>query len=228
LSAAPLSARETNEYMYDVCQENKIRLIFLKDILMTVDRQMNQMEGDYEYPVWLEKRLASRAMYDTLTGLPTRYLFQDRLKQAVTYARVYQSQLAVIIIKIERNDVAAEGPARSIDDQILIEVARRLTKCGKESDTLSYLGNKAFVMLLENVTEEGSPESVADQIQGSLAEPMKIEGSDFQLQTNVYINPSQDYDLDKFETFCLTEIESIHDTEKRTEALEQHDIQLGK
>jgi hypothetical protein len=83
-------------------------------------------------------------------------------------------------------------------------------------------------MILENITEEGSPESVADKIHASLAEPMKVEWYDLQLQTNVSIKISQDPDFDEFETFCLTEIENIHDPEKRTEALEQYDTQMGK
>jgi GGDEF domain-containing protein len=218
LSAIPLTARETTEYIYDVCQDNNIRLIFLKDLLVMIDQQINQPEKDYGYPVWLDNRLASRAMYNAVTGLPTRYLFQDRLKQSLAYASEYKSRLAVAIIKIEISSKDTGGTGGNIDDQLLVEVARQLAKCKKESDTLAYIGNNRFAMILESMTD-GIPDSIANKIRELLSEPIKIEQFVVQILANIEIKESKDYNLDELATFSMTEIEDIKDKEKRLEVL---------
>jgi diguanylate cyclase (GGDEF)-like protein len=229
LSAAPAAARETTEYIFDLCQKNNIRLIFLKDLWSMLDQQINKQVGTYEYPVWLEERLALKTIYDGITGLPNRYLFHDRINHSVAYARVYKSRLAVMFIRVEKNNLDSVEHGRKVDDQILIEVAARLAKCCRESDTLAYIGNSTFAMILENVMEEEIPDSVAKRILAILSEPIKIDHSDFQIQANINIKVSEDSEqLDEMKTFCQAEIENLHEIKNNTEALNQHDITLGK
>jgi hypothetical protein len=118
LSALPASAREANESIFDLCQSNDLRLIFLKDLMLMVDRQVTQPLGSYEYPVWLDERLEFKAMHDSITGLPNRYLFHDRLNRSLAYARRYKSRLAVMFIRIVRKAAATDALGRKYDDQI--------------------------------------------------------------------------------------------------------------
>jgi diguanylate cyclase (GGDEF)-like protein len=220
LSTAPAAARGKIEYLYDLCQKNNIRLIFLKDLMMMVDQQVAQPMGNYEHPVWLEERLAFKAMHDAITGLPNRYLFQDRFRHSLATARVNKSRLAVMFIRIERKNYEADKPGREIDDQVLIEVAERLAGCGKENDTLAYIGNNKFAMILENISDGNVPDLVAKRILGSLSEPLKVNKFDVPIQANIDIKDSMEYDrYDELEALCQAEIENRYFTKQDTEAL---------
>jgi diguanylate cyclase (GGDEF)-like protein len=229
LSALPATAREANEYIFDLCQSYNIRLIFFKDLMLMIDRQVTQPIGSYEYPIWLDERLEFKAMHDSITGLPNRYLFQDRLKLSLSYARRYKSRLAVMFIRVERKNIDTSELGRKYDDEILIEVARRLTKSGRGSDTLAYIGKNKFAVILENIVDEGTPALVAKRILGVLSEPIKVEHFDFQLHTSIDIEVCMDAErYSNFETRCRTEIEMQYVEKQETEALGHYDSALGK
>jgi lipopolysaccharide/colanic/teichoic acid biosynthesis glycosyltransferase len=165
LSTVPVSARKTNEYIFDLCQKHNIRLLFLNDLMMMVDRQVTQPVDNYEYPVWEDERLEYKAMHDAITGLPNAYLFQDRMKQSFAFARNYRFRPAVMFISIEINNIDIARLGHRFEDQILVEVTRRLSNCGKESDNLAYIGMNKFALTLENISDEGAPDSLYCQNQ---------------------------------------------------------------
>lgn len=229
LSTTPAESQEANEYLIDLCRKNNLKLIFLNDLTRMVERQETQPIGSYEYPVWLDEHMAFKAMYDAVTGLPNRYLFQDRMKHALAYARRYKSRLAVMLIRIVRDNVDTGGLGRRFDDQVLIEVAKRLTDGGIESDTLAYIGKNKFAVILENVSDEGIPDLIAQKISGLLSEPIKVEQFEVPIHTNIDIKFSNDSDgNDEMETFSNFEIGKQPESKQDTEVLARHDITLGK
>jgi diguanylate cyclase (GGDEF)-like protein len=229
LSTSPLVARERTDYIFDLCRENNVKLIFLNDLITMVDQKVTKPIENYEYPAWLEERLAFKAMYDPITGLPNRYLFQDRIKHSLANAKVTKSHLAVMFIGIKREKFEADKLGRVFNDQILIDVAGRLAKCGKESDTLAYLGNNQFALVLEDISDESIPEAVAKRILGSFSEPVKMDQADVPIQVKIEIKISKDSDgYDEFETLWQTEIENRHFTRKTTEAIDRYDNAMGK
>ena len=229
LSALPASALEANEYIFDLCQSNNIRLIFLKDLMLMVDRQVTQPLGSYDYPVWLDERLEFKAMHDAITGLPNRYLFQDRLKRSINYAKRYKSRLAVMFIRVEKKNGATGALGRKYDDQILIEVANRLTKTARGSDTLAYIGKNKFAVILENIVDEGTPALVARRISGVLSEPVRVDQFDIPIQTNIDIQACVDPDCyDAMEARCQAEIEMPYRGKHEMEALGHYDGALGE
>ncbi len=220
LSTNPPESRDANEHILDLCRKYNLRLIFLNDLTRMVERQETQPIGSYEYPVWLDERLAFKAMYDAVTGLPNRYLFQDRMKHALVYARRYKSRLAVLMIRTERDNNDTDGLGRRFDDQVLIEVATRLTNGGIESDTLAYLGKNKFAVILENVSDEGVPDLIAQKIIGLLSEPIKIEQFEISLHTVIDIKVSNDSDgNNEMESFCNFDLGKQTETKKTTEVL---------
>jgi diguanylate cyclase (GGDEF)-like protein len=229
MSAVPVAAREANEYIFDLCQSNNLRLIFLKDLMLMVDRQITQPIGSYEYPEWLDERLEFKAMHDAITGLPNRYIFQDRLRRSLSYSRRYKSKLAVLFISVERKGTDTRILGRKYDDQILIEVAKRLTSTGRASDTLAYIGKNKYAVILENITDEGTPALVEKRILGVLAEPIRIEHLNIQLDTRIDIEICIDSErLNDFETRCQNEIEMQYIKKRETEALGHYDSALEK
>jgi diguanylate cyclase (GGDEF)-like protein len=225
LSTVPASAKEVNEYVFDLCQKQNKRLIFLNDLMLMVDRQVTQTIGSFEYPIWLDERLEFKAMHDAITGLPNRYLFLDLVNRSIAYARRYNSQLVVLFIKIERKNIKTGQLGRRYGDQILIEATNRLIRCARGSDTLAYVGKNKFAIILENIANEDTPEVVSRRIQAILSEPVKIEGLDVQTQIKIDICRNTE-GFDDFKTQIRTEIEKLNFTEQQAEALKRNDTAL--
>jgi diguanylate cyclase (GGDEF)-like protein len=228
LSTAPVEAREVNEYISDLCQMHNLRLIFLKDLMLMVNRQVTQPIGSFEYPVWLDENLEFKAMHDTITDLPNGYFFLDRIKRSLAYAKRYHSRLAVLFIKIEKENITTDKLEPEYGDtQILMEVAKRLAICERGGNTLAYVGKNKFAVILENISYKSTPEVVARSIRGLLSEPIKVEELDVRIRT--YINICMDTKgYGDLEALCKAEIEMEDIAMKKAEVLTRYDIALGK
>ena len=195
LSAAQTGSWQANEYIFDICQLNNIRLISLNDLMMMVDRQVTQPIGSYEYPLWLDERLEFKAMHNAITGLPNIYLFQDRLKHSLAYAKRYKTRLAVLLIKIDGLDVIHDSIGRKYGDQILIEVTKRLGICARESDTRAYVAENIFAVILQNIQNENAAEIVARKILASFSQPFMAEKKNVHLTAEIKVfTDAKDHD----------------------------------
>ncbi|EQD50699.1 diguanylate cyclase with PAS/PAC sensor, partial [mine drainage metagenome] len=100
-----------------------------------------------------ETRLRHIAQHDALTHLPNRKLFDDRLQVALTRARHDNERLAVLYIDLDHfkpiNDTLGHGAG----DRLLHEVARRISGCVRESDTVGRVGGDEFVVLLTGIKQ---------------------------------------------------------------------------
>jgi diguanylate cyclase (GGDEF)-like protein len=104
----------------------------------------------------LEQRTAEvdrLAYYDTVTQLPNRALFEDRLEQAVAIAKATDQSLGVLFISLDQfkkvNDSLGHGPG----DMLLREFAERLKSCINESDTVARFGNDEFALLRTQIED---------------------------------------------------------------------------
>jgi diguanylate cyclase (GGDEF)-like protein len=205
LSTTSPAENQTNEYVLDFCQENNLRLLYLNDLLLMVDRQVTQPVGSFEYPVWLDERLEFKAMHDAVTGLPNRYLFQDRLKRSLNYAKRYNTRLTVIFINIDGLKTVNEKLGRKYNDRALIEVAKRLHHCKRDSDTLAYIRGNRFALILENVSDKDTSRAVTRRFMKSLSDPIQIDNRDIQINPliSIYMDSEGYGELEKA---CQTEI----------------------
>jgi diguanylate cyclase (GGDEF)-like protein len=207
LSTIPALEKEANEYIFDLCQECNLRLLFLNDLLLMADRQVTQPLGSFEYPVWVDENLEFKAMHDTVTGLPNRYLFQDRLKRSLTYARRYNTRLAVMFISLDGGINHDDKLGRKFRDQALIEVTQRLNRCKRDSDTLAYIMENRFSLILENISDAGTTQLVSDRIHTALSELLEVEKHEIHVSAkiNIYLD-SEGYD--DLEKLCKAEIKA--------------------
>jgi diguanylate cyclase (GGDEF)-like protein len=209
LSAGKTTSPRANEYIFDLCQAHNIRLIFLNDLLLMVDRQVTQPVGSFEYPLWLDERLEFKAVHHAITGLPNRFLFQDRLKHFLAYTKRYKTGLAVLLVKINGLDGIREKIGCKYGDQILIEIAERLTNCGRESDTLAYVAENIFGMILQNISDENAAEIVTRKILACLSHPFKAENKSVNLTAEIKVfTDTQDYD--DLRMLCMNEIGMVY------------------
>jgi len=123
----------------------------------------------------LYERLAFQAQHDTLTGLPNRMLFQERVQQALRLARRQAGKTAVLWIDLDRyNQQINETLGQSAGDEALREVACRLKSSLRESDTVARAGGDEFTVLVQNLGETRDAELVCLKILGAISEPMNI------------------------------------------------------
>ncbi|MHB8340820.1 MAG: putative bifunctional diguanylate cyclase/phosphodiesterase [Mycobacteriales bacterium] len=114
-----------------------------------------------------------QALHDTLTGLPNRALFIDRVRQVSAEARRRHEPLAVLFLDLDNFKLVNDSLGHSSGDALLQVVAGRCVACVRESDTVARLGGDEFALLLEGASQREA-ERVARRILAALAEPLPL------------------------------------------------------
>jgi diguanylate cyclase (GGDEF)-like protein len=124
----------------------------------------------------LEQQLRHRAFYDSLTGLPNRALFLDRISHSLARAERLGQQLAVLFVDLDRFKVVNDSLGHAAGDQLLVQVGRRLHACLRESDTIARLGGDEFTVLLEGPSAVTDAVRAAERILDALRAPFMLDG----------------------------------------------------
>ena len=122
--------------------------------------------------------------FDPATGLPNRYLLQDRASQAISMAHHAQQTLILLFITLEEFDSIHDARGYAGSDRALKEAGQRLGRSLDDQGILAHLGNKEFVMVLPGT----SPEAAAEQVmtlQARLSEPFDLDGETMALTATV-------------------------------------------
>ncbi len=126
---------------------------------------------------YMERQLLHDALHDTLTGLPNRALFMDRLEQQLKKTQNQENYLfAVLFLDLDRFKVVNDSVGHLVGDKLLIEIARRLQKSIAPTDTVARLGGDEFTILLENICSIEEATLVAESIDQTLSYPFNING----------------------------------------------------
>jgi diguanylate cyclase (GGDEF)-like protein len=116
------------------------------------------------------------AHYDSLTGLPNRMLFSDRLQQACLDAERKGHLVALLFIDIDRFKQINDSLGHSFGDGVLRTVADRLKTSARRADTVARLGGDEFVILMEDLDDAESADTVALRVVNSMREPIDLLG----------------------------------------------------
>jgi diguanylate cyclase (GGDEF)-like protein len=119
------------------------------------------------------------ALHDAVTGLPTRTLFLDRLRHVLGGA-----DAAILFCDLDRFKRVNDSLGHAAGDELLLEVARRLSSVLRPTDTAARLGGDEFAVLLEDV-DEASAETIAARIIAAFAEPFRVRGHAVRLGISV-------------------------------------------
>ncbi len=117
--------------------------------------------------------LEHQALHDTLTGLPNRALFQDRLEQALNAAVRRRSTVAVLLLDLDRFKEVNDTLGHQAGDRLLQAVAERLQELLRESDTVARLGGDEFAVLAPDSDRAGA-ERLAAKIAGAVDRPFRL------------------------------------------------------
>ena len=125
-----------------------------------------------------EEQLANLAHYDSLTGLPNRVLFNDRLRQAVAQARRNHWIVGVLFLDLDRFKLVNDTLGHASGDLLLKQVADRLSACLRPTDTVGRLSGDEFAVILSELAEAQNAGYVAQKILDALVAPFDLEGSE--------------------------------------------------
>ena len=127
----------------------------------------------------MEEQVRQLAFYDPLTLLPNRRLLTDRLSQAMAASKRSACYCALMILDLDNFKPLNDTYGHLLGDLLLIEVARRLTHCVREIDTVGRFGGDEFVVMLSELSTDqalstAQAQAVAEKIRSSLSEPYLI------------------------------------------------------
>ena len=141
------------------------------------------MAGKYEFSAFIrditnkkesEELIWKQANFDKVTGLPNRHMFHDRLEQEIKKAHRADLQMALLFIDLDRFKEINDTLGHDMGDIMLVETARRISSCVRESDTVARLGGDEFTVILSEVNDTRNVERLAQCILKVLAEPYQL------------------------------------------------------
>ena len=146
----------------------------------------------------VEEQTRHLAEHDSLTDLPNRLLFLDRLQQALASARRKQGSVAVMFLDLDRFKGIHDSFGHQVGDAVLKEVAARLTGCVRGVDTVSRQGGDEFVVILADIGGVDQAAHVANTIMQAVARPVRHGDHSVSLSVSIgiAIYPTDGGDLD--------------------------------
>ena len=133
-----------------------------------------------------EHQLQQHAFYDSVTGLPNRTLFRNRVNHALANAKRSGDSVAAMFMDLDDFKVINDSFGHATGDAVLRAVAQRLTACLRDGDTIARLGGDEFAILLEETTDV-APVALGNRIMGVLEAPFRIEGKEIHARASLGI-----------------------------------------
>jgi len=138
-----------------------------------------------------EDLLSHQAFHDTLTGLPNRSLFLDRVAHALARGARRNEAVAILFLDLDRFKQVNDSLGHEAGDALLIAVGQRITTCLRQGDTAARLGGDEFTVLLEDIIDTADATRVADRILDQFKSPFDISGQQIFMTTSIGITLSQ-------------------------------------
>jgi len=149
--------------------------------LVGITREINEIRQT-------EVALQHLATHDALTDLPNRFLMVDRLGQLLARAKRSDATFAVLFMDIDGFKDVNDSHGHEVGDLLLHEVAVRLTKAVRVSDTVARIGGDEFVIILETVREPRAAEAVALKVERALAKPFNLHKHSLNVTVSIGIS----------------------------------------
>jgi diguanylate cyclase (GGDEF)-like protein len=161
-----------------------ILLVYDAHLESNVRRYNEMLENANDELENANARLQHAANHDALTGLPNRVLLAGRMGQAIARAARHGTRFAVLVVDLDRFKAINDSLGHIAGDELLQEVARRLSRLLRKDDTLARLGGDEFVLLIHEVASSKDAEAVARKVLNQVALPLQLAGLD------VHVSPS--------------------------------------
>ncbi len=135
-----------------------------------------------------EEKLKFLGLYDSLTGLPNRTLFYDRMEQEIAYAKREGKKFSLMFLDLDDFKEVNDKFGHDMGDQLLQGITKRFNKLLRKTDTICRFGGDEFIILLTRLTQpRENTVDVARKIFGSLSEPFLIRNNKIYINTSIGI-----------------------------------------
>ena len=135
-----------------------------------------------------ESRAQFLATHDHLTGLPNRVVFSREVNDAVAAGRRSGREFAVMFIDLDRFKLINDTLGHGAGDTLLIEIAKRLKRCVRDSDLVTRIGGDEFVVLLHDAVTAGQRHVVARKILAAVVKPLTVHGQECRVTASIGIS----------------------------------------
>ncbi|MBD3652547.1 GGDEF domain-containing protein [Kangiella sp.] len=136
---------------------------------------------------FIEQQIEHQAHYDSLTDLPNRALFSDRLEQAIRLAHRQQEKLAVLFVDLDKFKPVNDTYGHGIGDILLQQVAQRMRDCLRESDTIGRIGGDEFLVLLPHIESGSDSSHIAEKLLDAISSPYRINSINIHISCSIGI-----------------------------------------
>ncbi|HEY9633814.1 MAG TPA: EAL domain-containing protein [Coleofasciculaceae cyanobacterium] len=155
------------------------------------DIKLAQALGIHLYMAVMQKRVEDmfrhQASHDRLTSLPNRMLFDERLSLALATTHRYGEMLAVVFLDLDGFKTVNDTLGHAVGDQLLQDVAQRLTSCLRQGDILARWGGDEFTLLLSPISSAEDVAKIATQILDTLNVPLQLDGQELHIKASLGI-----------------------------------------
>ena len=134
-----------------------------------------------------ERRLRYQALHDPLTGLPNRALLQDRLQHALAGTARSGDHVGALFVDLDHFKVINDSLGHDVGDELLVQVAARLTTVLRHGDTLGRLGGDEFMVVAESGGEPADLVRLAERLGAALQEPFVVRGDELTITASIGI-----------------------------------------
>lgn len=135
-----------------------------------------------------ELALTRLAKHDSLTGLPNRFLFMDRLESAMLRSSRSGAAMALLFLDLDGFKRVNDTLGHQAGDELLIQFAQRLTSIVRKSDTVARLAGDEFTIILEELTQpEEDAQAVANKILSAMEPPFVVTGREAKVTASIGI-----------------------------------------
>ncbi len=150
-------------------------------------RLYQQAQDELKQRRAVEEKLRRLATHDSLTGIPNRRLFEEKLKDAVARSNRTSKPIAVFYMDLDGFKAVNDTYGHDHGDELLKAVVQRIDKCLRETDTLARVGGDEFAAVLENLKVPENSDIVATRILDSLRTPFAIFGKNCTIGVSIGI-----------------------------------------
>ena len=140
----------------------------------------------------LEEQLRHQAFHDSLTGIPNRQLFTDRVNHAFRRSVRDRAAIAVLFIDLDNFKSINDTQGHSVGDDVLKVMANRLAVCARDGDTLARFGGDEFAVLLEDLKSLEDAEAAAERIIEELRLPFDVGGLSVTISASIGVSGGAD------------------------------------